>query len=362
MYLKRLKISGFKNISEADIQFSPKLNCISGINGSGKSNLLDSVYYLSMTKSYFSPLDIHTIASDESLCRVSGEYTREDGSIDNVVLKLERDGTKQFSNNGKLYSRLSDHIGLIPIVMVSPYDSCLINESGEERRRFINSIISQLDREYLRRLQNYNQLLLQRNKVLKAPELNVDLLDTLTERMSWNATFIHKKREEFTSILTPVTQRYYELLSSARESISINYKSDLYETTLEELHKTNAQRDIAFKYTTTGIQRDDLLFFMNGNQFRLYGSQGQQKSFLIALKLAQFEIMSQIHKKPPILLLDDLFDKLDMQRVESLLSLVSSSQFGQIFITDSNKVRVGDVLNRINGSSLSIELSAGRVL
>ncbi|MDP3451564.1 MAG: DNA replication and repair protein RecF [Bacteroidales bacterium] len=362
MYLKRLKISGFKNISEADIHFSPKLNCISGINGAGKSNLLDSVYYLSMTKSYFSSLDIHTISSQESLCRVSGEYIREDGTTDSIVLKLERDGGKQLSNNDKLYTRLSDHIGLIPIVMVSPYDSCLINESGDERRKFINSIISQLDREYLRKLQNYNQLLMQRNRALKSSTSNRDLLDTLTERMSLNASYIHKKRDEFIKILTPVTQRYYELLSSGRESISISYRSDLHQATLEELHRSNNEKDLAFKYTTSGIQRDDLIFFMDGNQFRLYGSQGQQKSFLIALKLAQFEIMSDIHKKPPLLLLDDLFDKLDMHRVESLLTLVSSSRFGQIFITDSNKVRIGEILNKINGSSLSIEINSGRVV
>ncbi len=359
MYLKKITISGFKNISGTDIRFSPKLNCITGMNGVGKTNLLDAVYYLSMTKSYFSGLDMHTIAYEMDLCRVTGEYSREDETTDIISFTLEREGGKQFKRNAKSYTRLSDHIGIIPIVMVSPYDNCLINESGEERRKFINSILSQIDSEYLRRVQNYIQLLAQRNKLLKSDNFNTDLLDTFSERLSWNASYIFEKRVEFVEKLFPIVNKYYKMLSGGKESISIDYKSDLKDGSLEELLKTTRERDRLFKYTTVGIQRDDLIFNMNDHLFRICGSQGQQKSFLISLKLAQFEIMRDMHKRVPLLLLDDVFDKLDMSRIESLLNMVSSNFFGQIFITDSNKVRVQEILSKINGSSASLEIELG---
>lgn len=361
MYLKKITISGFKNISGRDVHFSPKLNCITGMNGAGKTNLLDAIYYLSMTKSYFSNLDMHTIAYDVDLCRVSGEYVREDNTTDLISFSLERAAAKQFRRNSKNYSRLSDHIGVIPIVMVSPHDNCLINESGEERRKFINSILSQLDNEYLRRVQNYNQLLAQRNKLLKLDNFSLELLETFSERLSWNASYIFEKREEFVNRLFPIVNRYYKTLSGGKEEIAIEYKSDLKKGNLEELLKKNSDRDRLLKYTSVGIQRDDLLFSMNGHLFRICGSQGQQKSFLISLKLAQFEIMRDMHKRIPLLLLDDLFDKLDMNRVESLLNMVSSNFFGQIFITDSNKVRVQEILSKINGSSASFEVKSGTI-
>lgn len=365
MYLKKITISGFKNISGTDINFSPKLNCITGMNGAGKTNLLDAVYYLSMTKSYFSGLDMHTIAYEMDMCRVAGEYSRDDETTDLISFTLERAGAKQFKRNSKNYSRLSDHIGMIPIVMVSPYDNCLINESGEERRKFINSILSQLDNEYLRRVQNYNQLLSQRNKLLKTDNLSIDLLDTFSERLSWNAAYIFEKRAEFVEKLFPIVNKYYNMLSGGKEAINIEYKSDLINESnesLEELLKKNREKDRLFKYTTVGIQRDDLIFNMNGHLFRVCGSQGQQKSFLISLKLAQFEIMREMHKRVPLLLLDDVFDKLDMSRVESLLNMVSSNFFGQIFITDSNKVRVQEILSKINGSSSSLEIDSGAII
>lgn len=362
MYLKRIIISGFKNISEAEIEFSPKLNCITGMNGSGKTNLLDAIYYLSMTKSYFSNTDIHTIAYNRDVCRFSGEYARDDDSFENISVSMERDGLKHIKRNNKSYNRISEHIGLIPIVMVSPYDTCLINESGEERRRFINSILSQLDKEYLRKVQNYNHLLLQRNRLLKSQDVNEELLDTFSQRMSVNASYIFAKRAEFANLLMPIADKYYKMLSGGKESISIVYKSDLQEVGLMELLNRCRQKDYALKYTTCGVHRDDLQFFMDNYPYRTSGSQGQQKSFLISLKLAQFEIMRDIYKKAPLLLLDDVFDKLDMERVEALLNLVSSNFFGQIFITDSNKVRVEAILNKINGSSSSFEIKSGVVL
>ncbi len=362
MYLKRIIISGFKNISEADIEFSSKLNCITGMNGSGKTNLLDAIYYLSMTKSYFSNTDIHTIAYDRDICRFSGEYARDDNSFENISISMEREGLKHIKRNSKSYSRISEHIGLIPIVMVSPYDACLINESSEERRRFINSILSQLDKEYLRKVQTYNHHLLQRNRLLKSQDLNEELIDTFSQRMSVNASYIFAKRAEFANLLMPIADKYYKMLSGGKENISIVYKSDLQEGRLMELLSSCRSRDIALKYTTCGVHRDDLQFYMDNYPYRISGSQGQQKSFLISLKLAQFEIMRDIYKRAPLLLLDDVFDKLDMERVEALLNLVSSNFFGQIFITDSNKVRVEAILNKINGSTSSFEIKNGVVL
>lgn len=362
MYLKRVIIFGFKNISEAEIEFSSKLNCITGMNGSGKTNLLDAIYYLSMTKSYFSNTDLHTIAYGSDMCRISGEYQREESSFENISLSMERDGLKHIKRNSKSYIKISEHIGLIPIVMVSPYDTCLINESGEERRRFINAILSQLDKEYLRKVQNYNHLLQQRNRLLKSQNINEELLDTFSQRMSVNASYIFARRAEFANLLMPIADKYYKMLSGGKESISIVYKSDLQEDELMSLLSNSKTRDYALKYTTCGVHRDDLQFYMDNYPYRVSGSQGQQKSFLISLKLAQFEIMRDIYKRAPILLLDDVFDKLDMERVEALLNLVSSNFFGQIFITDSNKVRVEAILNKINGSTSSFEIKNGIVL
>ncbi len=361
MYLKKISLLDFKNIKEAEVEFSPRLNCISGMNGSGKTNLLDSVYYLSMTKSYFSSTDQLSINYESNNCRISGEYQKEDSTFEIVSITISREGEKTVKRNSKQYSRLSEHIGQIPIVMVTPYDSCLINESGEERRRFVNSILSQLDREYLRKLQNYNHLLMLRNKLLKDQNVNYDLLNAYTVKMSLNASYIHKARERFILLLTPLTRRYYNLISGGKEDIAIEYKSDLENSSFEELCDLNRERDRVLKYTTTGIHRDDMQFFMNGYPYKTSGSQGQQKSFLISLKLAQFEIMRGNYGKIPILLLDDVFDKLDIERVHSLLNLVSSNIFGQIFITDSNKVRIGEILNKINGTSSSFEIVSGRL-
>jgi DNA replication and repair protein RecF len=362
MFLNQISISGFKNISKAKIQFSHKLNYITGVNGSGKTNLLDTVYYLSMTKSYFPIPDGQIINYAESNCHIAGEYNRDDQTKDIISFSYEKGGAKLFKRNSKPYQRLSDHIGVIPIVMVSPYDNCLINESGEERRKFINSILSQLDPEYLRRIQNYNQLLQQRNKLLKEDKASKTLLETFTERMSVNANYVYAKRDGFITQLQPIVVKYYNKLSGNGETISIEYRSDLSENSLENLLRKNEEKDRVFKYTTCGIQRDDIVFNMNGYKFRNCGSQGQQKTFLIALKLAQFEIMKEIYGKLPILLLDDVFDKLDMNRVGALLSMVSSDVFGQIFITDSNKVRVKEMLENIGGDYLQLDIKNGEVL
>lgn len=362
MYLRRITVNNFKNIRAAAADFSPKLNCITGMNGSGKTNLLDAIYYLSMSKSYFSNQDIYTITHDEENSAVTGDYSREDGTSEKIALSLSKEGEKCVKRNGKSYQRLADHIGLIPIVMVSPYDTCLINESGEERRKFLNAMISQTDREYLRRVQNYNQLLAQRNKLLKGNSVYPDLLETLSERLSYNASYIFEARRSFIKDFVPHVEKYYGQISGGSEVIGIDYKSDLERAPMEELLLSSLERDKVLKYTSAGIHRDDLGFTMNGNPIRKVGSQGQQKSFLISLKLAQYSIFRDLHGKSPVLLLDDVFDKLDMNRVEYLLNLVASDYFGQIFITDSNKVRIGEILGKIDGDSKYIEVSGGVIL
>ena len=386
MYLKKTIISNFKNIQEAEMTCSSKINFITGINGSGKTNLLDAIYYLSMTKSYFANTDSYSIKHGESFFAVTGEYeairereeakTEEEGSgkmecldgqenaYDRITVSMAKNGEKIAKRNMKNYSRLSDHIGTIPIVMISPYDTALINESGEERRRFLNSILSQIDREYLRKVQSYNTLLAQRNRLLKSPDawMNTDLLDTFSERLSINASYIYEKRKRFAADLLPVVSRYYKRLSGGMESVGIKYRSDLENGKLAELHKKCRDRDIMLKYTSVGVHRDDMVFAMGEHPIKNYGSQGQQKSFLVSLKLAQFEIMKRMHGKRPILLLDDVFDKLDIHRVESLLDIVSSDSFGQIFITDGNKVRAEKVLDKIGAESCVYEMRSGRIL
>lgn len=361
MYLNKISLKNFKNISEAQLNLSPKLNCITGMNGAGKTNLLDSIYYLSMTKSYLSAQDQLAISFDEDVAYVSGEYKKDDDSFEVINLSLNRSGEKQIKRNGKLYKRLSDHIGIIPIVMVSPYDTCLINESGEERRRFLNAIISQLDREYLRRVQNYNQLLAQRNKLLKMGGRNPLLLEAFSEKMQENASYIYQRRKEFVKDFVPHVINYYNEISGGREVVTIDYKSDLERDSLTSLLRETYEKESHLGYTTVGIHRDELVFGMDGEQIRKIGSQGQQKSFLISLKLAQYSLFKELTKQNPLLLLDDVFDKLDMSRVEYLLNLVSSNGFGQIFITDSNKVRIDQILSKIGNDSFTIEISGGAI-
>ena len=361
MHLKRATISNFKNIGEMEILFSPKINFITGVNGSGKTNLLDVVYYLSMTKSYFSNSDLYSVKHGETFFSVTGEY----GEGDRITVNMTKEGEKVVKKNMKSYSRLSDHIGSIPIVMISPYDTTLINESGEERRKFINSILSQIDREYLRRVQNYNSLLAQRNRLLKSTDAmvrNSDLLDVFSEKLSVNASYIYNKRRLFVEELLPFVSKYYNMVSGAKEEIGIQYRSDIEHGELSLLLKKSIDRDLSLKYTSVGIHRDDLIFTMGGYPIKSYGSQGQQKSFLVSLKLAQFEMMKGMSGKKPILLLDDVFDKLDIHRVESLLDIVSSDSFGQIFITDSNKMRAEKILDKIDSESFVHEMASGRML
>ena len=343
MYLKKINIQNFKNIAHSSIEFSPALNCISGDNGEGKTNLLDAIFYLSMTKSYFRQSEQYTRTIGEKTMVLSGEYIAGDGTESLVAVMLDGE-EKQVRLNKKNYTKFSDHIGQYPIVMISPSDTSLINESAEARRRFMNMMLSQTDREYMRALQSYNKLLLYRNRLFKEDNVNADLLDTITIKMAPFATYIYEKRKALCEGLQELAAEYYRRLSDGKEAISLGYQSDLQKATLEELMARNLERDRILKFTGSGPQRDDIIFKMNDCPIKSCGSQGQQKTFVLAVKLAQFVMMRRHYGFAPILLLDDVFDKLDSGRVEFLLKTVASEDFGQIFVTDCNKVRLKNIV------------------
>lgn len=369
MFLRRILISNFKNIREADIVFSPKINAITGNNGEGKTNLLDAVYYLSMCKSYFNTSDTYTCTFGSDGFALNGTYLNEDSTEETIGVALKQGGAKTVRRNGKQYQRMSDHIGVIPIVMVSPSDTMLVNGAGEERRRFANALLSQVDREYLRRIQRYNQFLAQRNRLLKSAAVSGELLETISERMSPDAAYIYRRRKELCGQLQELMVSVYDKVSGGKDTVSLKYVSDL-ERRMEEgegdgallsLFEENAGKDAVLKYTSAGVQRDDIEFFINGHHVRRCASQGEQKSFLISLKLAQFSLVRRIHGMAPILLLDDLFDKLDMNRVQLLMRLVAGDGFGQIFITDSNKVRVGQIAEAVSSEVSFFKVSNGEI-
>lgn len=361
MFLTRLILRDFKNISETELDFSPKVNYIYGSNGAGKTNLLDAVYYLSMTKSYFSSSDQYVYAYGADEATLCGFYQMDGGTEERISAAVRRGGEKFFRRGAKAYSRFSEHIGLLPVVMVSPLDTALISESGEERRKYLNFILSQIDRTYLQHIQAYNQLLLQRNRLLKSDAVQPVLLATFSERMAPHAAYVHQARKELCEKLRPLVQDFYGQLSQRREEVDLAYRSDLDELSMEDLFAREAEKERVLHYTTAGIQRDDLHFRLDGHPLRRIGSQGQQKSFLLAMKLAQFRFVRQIYGQTPILLLDDVFDKLDMQRVEDLLALVSTLDFGQIFLTDSNKIRLEKVSRSIDAPCRSFRVEAGHI-
>ena len=357
--LDKIVISDFRNIELQELEFSPNINCISGNNGEGKTNLLDAIYYLSMTKSAFAPSDRFTFRHGTDELAVSGTYRMENGLTSRFALKMNSKGEKKVRRDDKPYGRVSEHIGVLPIVIVSPSDISMVSESGDERRRFVNAVLSQMDAEYMSALQQYNKLLQQRNKMLKEENPDRLFLEVMDIRMAGLAQSIHEKRLKFVEDLKPVVAEYYKALSGGSEIVDIEYESDLFKGPLDQTFAASNDKDRILKYTTAGIQRDDFIFNMNGYPLRRHGSQGQQKSFLVSLKFAQYEIMKKNYGFAPILLLDDVFDKLDMGRISNLLQMVSGSDFGQIFITDSNKVRMSGIVDALTQDRAYFETSAG---
>lgn len=357
--LEKITIADFRNIRLQELSFSPNLNCISGNNGEGKTNLLDAIYYLSMTKSAFSSSDRYNFRYGTSSFSICGTYRMQNSLESRFSIQVDASGEKKVRRDDKQYGKVSAHIGVLPVVMVSPEDISLVSESGEERRRFVNSVLSQMDREYLSALQQYNRLLQQRNRMLKDAFVDRDLLSVFDSRMQAYALPVYEARKKFVENIRPVVSGYYGMLSGGSEQVDVRYRSDMEKGGLQELLASSFEKDRLLKYTTCGIQRDDLEFTMDGWPIRKCGSQGQQKSFLVSLKFAQYEIMKRTCGFAPMLLLDDVFDKLDMNRISNLLSMVSSSDFGQIFITDSNKVRMAGVVDRITDDRAYFETEAG---
>ena len=357
--LEKIVISDFRNIGLQELEFSPNVNCISGNNGEGKTNLLDAIYYLSMTKSAFASSDRYALRHGSEELALSGTYLMENGTKSRFAVKMTAKGEKKVVRDDKQYQKISEHIGLLPVVMVSPADVSLVSESGEERRRFVNSVLSQMSREDMSALQQYNRLLQQRNKILKEMNPDRSLLEVIDMRMAAYAEPVYKARKAFVESLRPVVSEYYKAVSGDSEQVDIMYDTEMEGTSLEQLLAQSFERDKVLKHTTCGVHRDDFVFTMNGHPIRRYGSQGQQKSFLVSVKFAQYEIMKRNYGFAPILLLDDVFDKLDMGRISNLLQMVAGNEFGQIFITDSNKVRMAGIVDGLTKDRAYFETVSG---
>lgn len=351
MYLGRLNLINYKNYSEVDIEFSPRINCFVGDNGVGKTNILDAIHYLSLTKSYFTSVDSINIKHGENYFLIKGDFTNGQEKQE-VYCGFQKDKRKVLKRGGKEYSRMSEHIGRFPVVMISPADADIISDGSEERRKFINNVISQYNSDYLYNVMRYNKALKNRNRLLKDYSLkgsfDREMLSLWEDQMIEPAEIIFKTRKSFISDLIPLFQEYYNLISEKKENVELNYKSQLNEASIKDLFETNIEKDRILKYTTAGIHRDDLDLLMNDYSIRQIGSQGQQKSYLVALKLAKYEYIQKMGGVRPILLMDDVFDKFDETRVAQIIKLVSENRFGQIFITDTHEDRMKSVLAEIN--------------
>lgn len=344
MYLRKLSLVNFKNLAQAEFPLGEGINCFVGNNGAGKTNVIDAIYYLSMCKSSLATTDGQNILHDAEFFVVEGHYTSDDEKSETIACTYSRKGGKVLKRNGKEYDRLADHVGVIPVVIVSPSDTSLISDAADERRRYLNGFISQLDRSYLLAVMRYNAVLGERNKLLKVSS-DEDMLLIYDRQLAEHARTIHRLRREYVERLQPLTADFYRTLSDDREQVTLDYRSELNGAPLEEILLRNRQRDLVNQFTASGVHRDDLVLKIGGYPLRKYGSQGQQKSFLIALKLAQYAIVAQERRERPLLLLDDLFDKLDAGRVTQLLRLVAGPEFGQIAITDCNPTRLRTILD-----------------
>ncbi|MCH5311383.1 MAG: DNA replication and repair protein RecF [Prevotella sp.] len=353
MILKKLSIVNYKNIAEATLEMSPKINCFIGHNGAGKTNVLDAVYYLSFCRSSGNPVDSQLIRHDEPFFVLEGEYVADAGTDDDDVLSIycgmKRGTKKHFKRNKKEYKRLSEHIGLIPLVKVAPGDTLLIEGTSDERRQLMDVSIAQYDNQYIQALANYNKALQQRNIMLRVEEEpNIDLLAIWEEQMAQYGEVVYEARRRFVEQLLPMFQRYYDSISMGNETVGLEYTSHCQRGSLLDVIQRDRHKDRAVGYSLHGVHRDDLCFTLSGHQMKREASQGQKKTFVIALKLAQFEMLRQVSQcsNTPLLLLDDIFDKLDADRVEQIVKLVAGDEFGQIFITDTNREHLNIILDR----------------
>ncbi|GHT72386.1 DNA replication and repair protein RecF [Bacteroidia bacterium] len=361
MQLTSLSAVNFKNIRQLELFPSPKLTCLAGNNGEGKTNLLDAIYLLSMCKSSVGLTDKQCICHNEDFFLLKANYTKQE-SEECISCGVSKREGKTLKRNGKTYDRLSEHLGLLPLVMVSPADSALISDSGDERRRYLNSVLVQMDSRYLSAINRYNALLAQRNKMLKVHTAHYDVLEILDMQLSQCGQEVYEHRTRLTEQLQAPFLHYYQVIAENKEQVSLHYVSDLQRDTLQTLLQQDWSKDIALQYTTVGVHRDDLQLKIGSYPVRKLGSQGQQKTVLLALKLAQVDVLKQHFGIAPILLLDDIFDKLDGQRIKNLMDLVATGNFGQIFLTDSNKDRVNTLLHNVSYDYKLFEIKNGGIV
>ena len=353
MFLKTISLINYKNFDSADFEFDPKINCLVGPNGVGKTNVLDSIYHLSFGKSYFNPITSQNINHDGDFFVIDGNFEKNERE-EHILVSAKRGQKKVIKRNNKPYEKFSEHIGFIPAVIISPGDRDLIIEGSETRRKFMDGVISQSDQEYLNTLINYSKVVAQRNALLKFFAANSkfdrDTLDIYNAQMSDLGKLLFRKRKEFLENFIPIFNQRYSEISNGSEMVTLEYKSQLFDKTFSELLEENLQKDMVLQYTSVGLHKDDLSFEIEGHPIKKFGSQGQQKSFLVALKLAQFDFIKNISKSSPLLLLDDIFDKLDEQRVSHIVTLVSENKLGQIFISDTHADRTEKVVKESNQS------------
>lgn len=353
MYLKRLSLFNYKNIAEANFDFDTKINCFVGKNGIGKTNILDAIYHLSYGKSYFNPLAVQNIRHGEEFFVVDGVFEKENRE-EQIVCSLKKGQKKILKRNNKIYERFSDHIGFIPLVIISPSDQDLIIEGSETRRKFIDSVISQLDNTYLQQLIQYQKIIAQRNALLKYFAANQtfdnDTLSIYNEQLDALGTSIFEKRKQFLEDFIPIFNKHHQSITNSAETVQIVYESQLSEKPLLQLFDKNLAKDRVLQYTSVGIHKDDLSFEIGTFPIKKFGSQGQQKSFLIALKLAQFEFIKKQSGVLPILLFDDIFDKLDETRVSKIVEMVNDETFGQLFISDTHPERTENIVKSTHQS------------
>ncbi len=364
MILKSLSLINYKNFESINFEFDDKINCLVGNNGVGKTNILDAIYHLSFGKSYFNPITGQNIRHNTDFFVIDGRYEKNDRD-EKVVISAKRGQKKVIKRNGKAYDTFSEHIGFLPLVIISPADRDLITEGSDTRRKFIDGVISQSDQNYLTTLLKYSKLVSQRNALLKYFAVNNTFdptqLEIYNQQLHEHGSVIYKKRADFLDTFIPIFISRYQAISSGEEKVSLGYQSKLSETGLLTLLEQHLLKDRMLQYTSVGVHKDDLSFEIEGFPIKKFGSQGQQKSFLIALKLAQFDFIKKQSKVNPILLLDDIFDKLDEKRVEHIIKLVDDQNFGQLFISDTHADRTEEVVKKISQSYKIIKLKNNNV-
>ncbi len=364
MFIQNISLFDFKNYSTLNQDFSPSINCFLGQNGAGKTNLLDAIHYLCLCKSYFNAIDSQNIIHGGKVFKLEGIFNAND-TLTTITCKVAERQKKQFSNNNTRYNRLSEHVGMFPVVIITPDDMTIINGGSDERRKSMDNTLAQIDHQYLQDLMNYNKVLLQRNATLKKfSEQQIfdgPLLEGWDIKLIELGQKIHERRKIFLQELSSVFQKNYEAISNKNEVTTIEYRSDLNKGNYGELIKESRNKDLVLQRTSVGIHRDDIIFHIDDYLIRKFGSQGQKKSFLIAFKLALYETIRKEKQVAPILLLDDIFDKLDRKRIQQLLSIITADEYGQIFLTDTNEGRVDDVFKELKAEIMKFTIESNKI-